>query len=986
MPYNYPTPEELAKQTEVLKTFNNAGYIGGTANSGKPSKITAPKVDVNAILADKRSLADRQGRDESPLERLNLAEGMNYGQENQIGEIPYDNQLSPLSRGDTLMGYAKEQHQKLKGLGMSEKDPSVIPLHAVLGRDGGINATATPISISNKMRGLSGNVTVDVGQKDGPNPATLSIHGSSTRRYGMEPSKPSYNAGATYERRFAEGGIVSEPQEGMLANRVPQDAQDQINGMMAKGGFAMAKGGKIPAQPKGGLPPQANQSTTSAIEEKMRQEFQKRGLNFDKFLTSAPMRYAAAKSLAKMGNNGDTILAHINPREAAMLKQMGGSGTINPKTGLPQFDEDPYMSISSGPSTTSIDTSYNPGYSAYDYGNYNYNVSDYGPSSSTMGMSNYDYFNPFVNESYWSQPSNFANYDYSSQINPYANYDIGPQSSSVYDPYMGYQDYGNPYASIDTSSITSEIAQTGYNLYGLSPESSIGQVSQFGVGDVSGANNAPTVSFGADVSGMTAFDPLTGAIADYTKSLEPASTPIENAANKAASPGILDLISNALVGNANAATLPNANPADQNKDQDKTRAGGDNNVQPQVQQTVEFKAPDATQQPKAQNTDIISSATDAIKNAGNNFIDYIKSIGTTPAPPSGPYGSQNNPILSKNGVIQPDPVTNQPRPSPDNLTTKQDQTRAPTDPFDVQRTIDFDSLLPNPPQPSVARGPNPAGSVAPAVGTEGMTAESTNPFSLSPPPVAAPIPIPPVPPEGLRDNNPVTAFANKAYGRAEDAVRGVIDDPVGTGLRVAADALPGVILGPYGALANLGLKLTGNPSASDYLMGSRPPSDMYRDSDAVRAAAVPNYLSPYEYANQPAREDFGIKTPNMEGVDTRARISNLMAPTSQMAPFQIADVPKIDSQFKLPAGVIPQMPSGGGGGGGGSPTAAQIAAAMIAQQKAEEKLTPVARFQSSGRQYVDPRINYYRYGYGPQQSFYKAEGGAVGPLNRMRNT
>jgi len=267
-----------------------------------------------------------------------------------------------------------------------------------------------------------------------------------------------------------------------------------------------------------------------------------------------------------------------------------------------------------------------------------------------------------------------------------------------------------------------------------------------------------------------------------------------------------------------------------------------------------------------------------------------------------------------------------------------------------------------------------------------MTAGTTNPFPLSPPPVAAPIPIPPVPPEGLRDNNPVTAFANKAYGRAEDAVRGVMDDPVGTGLRVAADALPGVILGPYGALANLGLKLTGNPSASDYLMGSRPPSDMYTDSDAVRAAAVPNYLSPYAYANQPPRDNFDINAPNMNGVDTRARISNLMAPTSQMAPFQVSGVPGIQSSWTPPSGVMPNAPSGGGGGGGGSPTAAQIAAAIIAQQNANDHLQKISPYQSSGRQYVNPNINYYRYGYGPERTFYKAEGGAVGPLNRMRNT
>jgi hypothetical protein len=34
---------------------------------------------------------------------------------------------------------------------------------------------------------------------------------------------------------------------------------------------------------------------------------------------------------------GDTMVAHINPQEAQMLKAMGGSGTINPTTGLPEF-------------------------------------------------------------------------------------------------------------------------------------------------------------------------------------------------------------------------------------------------------------------------------------------------------------------------------------------------------------------------------------------------------------------------------------------------------------------------------------------------------------------------------------------------------------------------------------------------------------------------------------------------------------------------
>ncbi len=41
--------------------------------------------------------------------------------------------------------------------------------------------------------------------------------------------------------------------------------------------------------------------------------------------------------LASKGRYGDTMIAHINPQEAQMLKDAGGSGTINPMTGLPEF-------------------------------------------------------------------------------------------------------------------------------------------------------------------------------------------------------------------------------------------------------------------------------------------------------------------------------------------------------------------------------------------------------------------------------------------------------------------------------------------------------------------------------------------------------------------------------------------------------------------------------------------------------------------------
>ena len=46
------------------------------------------------------------------------------------------------------------------------------------------------------------------------------------------------------------------------------------------------------------------------------------------------------KNLASKGRYGDTMLAHINPEEAALLKSMGGAGTVNPQTGLREFYTD----------------------------------------------------------------------------------------------------------------------------------------------------------------------------------------------------------------------------------------------------------------------------------------------------------------------------------------------------------------------------------------------------------------------------------------------------------------------------------------------------------------------------------------------------------------------------------------------------------------------------------------------------------------------
>ena len=53
----------------------------------------------------------------------------------------------------------------------------------------------------------------------------------------------------------------------------------------------------------------------------------------------------AARMVASQGRNGDTMLAHITRDEARMLRKRGGSGAINPATGLPEYGWNPLKDI-----------------------------------------------------------------------------------------------------------------------------------------------------------------------------------------------------------------------------------------------------------------------------------------------------------------------------------------------------------------------------------------------------------------------------------------------------------------------------------------------------------------------------------------------------------------------------------------------------------------------------------------------------------------
>ena len=48
-----------------------------------------------------------------------------------------------------------------------------------------------------------------------------------------------------------------------------------------------------------------------------------------------------AELLRQMGRGPDSMLAHITPEEAQMLLESGGSGRMNPMTGLPEFQPEP---------------------------------------------------------------------------------------------------------------------------------------------------------------------------------------------------------------------------------------------------------------------------------------------------------------------------------------------------------------------------------------------------------------------------------------------------------------------------------------------------------------------------------------------------------------------------------------------------------------------------------------------------------------------
>jgi len=65
---------------------------------------------------------------------------------------------------------------------------------------------------------------------------------------------------------------------------------------------------------------------------------------------------AIAAMLSSKGRGNDTLLAHITPREAEILKAAGGSGTTNPDTGLLEFYDGEGVDYTYAPDQTAAET------------------------------------------------------------------------------------------------------------------------------------------------------------------------------------------------------------------------------------------------------------------------------------------------------------------------------------------------------------------------------------------------------------------------------------------------------------------------------------------------------------------------------------------------------------------------------------------------------------------------------------------------------
>lgn len=240
MPFDAPTPDQIAQETELMKRINAAGYAG--------------------IPTGGSSVPQQQGPGTPNMPFLPPQQNPNSPALPPAQQMPFQPQMPPPSPADQQTQTLQRLGQGAEATGFkSQKAPSAIPLHFVLGNDSDeMNVGVTPVASGNKYRALEGELGLPVG------PGELSLQGGAGRVMGHYKSPYDYDVKAKYEAHFAGGGFVDGQS---LVEPIGPNTQQQIDGMMSHGGLAaFAQGGSV-----SGL-------------SQLRSEFQRRGLDFDKFL------------------------------------------------------------------------------------------------------------------------------------------------------------------------------------------------------------------------------------------------------------------------------------------------------------------------------------------------------------------------------------------------------------------------------------------------------------------------------------------------------------------------------------------------------------------------------------------------------------------------------------------------------------------------------------------------------------------------------
>ena len=163
-------------------------------------------------------------------------------------------------------------------------------------------------------------------------------------------------------------------------------------------------------------------------------------------MPSSPKISNIAELVRRHGRGRDTVLAHITPKEAALLKARGGRGSRNPHTGLLEFDDFTDFTAPTTFSETPANftaPSYTPDVvtqapTTYSGPDYTFNpVST--QAGDTFSQTSAPYFDSFVaptQTNYAATPSNYGSFDF------FGNYS-GPTSPVVQQPQVVYSGPSN---------------------------------------------------------------------------------------------------------------------------------------------------------------------------------------------------------------------------------------------------------------------------------------------------------------------------------------------------------------------------------------------------------------------------------------------------------------------------------------------------------------------------------------------------------------